>query len=189
MQTYSVNESLESLLEGCRKNHSKSQEMLYQNFFGFAMRVCLRYASNYEEAIEILNDGFMKVFTKLHLYDPELSFHGWLRKIMITTALNHLKKYKKHNNYLDLEKAKNYSNEENVIQKIEFKEVSDLIQYLPPLHRAVFNLYVIDGYSHEEISEMLKISESNSKTSLLRARNRLKQLLKQSFKDEYAKYS
>ena len=177
------------IIHGCLKKDKKSQEMLYRHFHDFAMRVCQRYSSSYEEAVEIMNDGFMKVFTKIKMYDHNLSFYGWMRRIMINTALNHFKKNKKHYYNYELEEAKNEISIQDAESKIAYEELLEMVQKLSPVYRAVFNLYIIDGYKHEEISRMLKITVGASKSNLSKARVNLRLMLQKKSEDEFAKYS
>ncbi len=176
---------LEALLQSCREGNRKSQEMLYRQFYGYAMSVCMRYTRTRDEAIEVLNDGFMKVFTKSEKYDPERSFKGWLRRIMINTALDFYRQQVKHYFHEDVTEAAHTSVGETALGKLEHEELITLVQQLSPAYRMVFNLYVIDGYSHEEIAEKLEISVGTSKSNLARARENLKNMLKQRGYDKY----
>lgn len=174
-----TNEALQELILRCIKQDPRSQELLYKQFFEYGMRVCVRYTSTYDEAVEVLNDGFLRVFTKLNLYNPQLSFAGWLRKIMVNTALNYHKKNQKYNFHQEIEQVKNLSVEEyGVEQQMNYEEIAQLVQQLSPAYRTVFNLYVIDGYKHEEIAEMLRISVGSSKSNLSKARLNLRDMLK-----------
>lgn len=176
---------LEALLQSCREGNRKSQEMLYRQFYGYAMSVCMRYTRTRDEAIEVLNDGFMKVFTKSEKYDPERSFKGWLRRIMINTALDFYRQQVKHYFHEDVSEAAHTPVDETALGKLEHEELITLVQQLSPAYRMVFNLYVIDGYSHEEIAEKLEISVGTSKSNLARARENLKNMLKQRGYDKY----
>ncbi len=176
---------LEALLQACREGNRKSQEVLYRQFYGYAMSVCMRYTRTRDEAIEVLNDGFMKIFTKSEKYDPERSFKGWVRRIMINTALDFYRQQVKHYFHEDVAEAEHTSVNETALGKLEHEELITLVQQLSPAYRMVFNLYVIDGYSHEEIAEQLEISVGTSKSNLARARENLKQMLKQRGYDKY----
>ena len=146
--------------------------MLYQHFFGYAMSICLRYASTREEATEVLNDGFLKIFTKLNLYDQDRSLHGWIRRIMINTAIDHLRHFQKqqHDHTQDLENALKVSAPEDVLSSLTFEEIVAEIRQLSPAYRTVFNMYVMDGFTHEEIAEQLGVSVGTSKSNLSKAR-------------------
>ena len=183
------NETLIVLLRGCLKEDRTSQKMLYQHFYGYAMSVCLRYCKNRDEALEVLNDGFMKVFTRIGKYDPERSFKGWIRKIMIHTALDH---YRKHLKYyetksLDIQNLTDLSYNDNALNRLAYEDLLDMVQKLSPAYRTVFNLHAIDGYTHEEIAEMLAISAGTSKSNLFKARANLQEMIKKNYQDEYAR--
>lgn len=144
------------------------------------MKVCLRYAGNYEDANEILNSGFLKVFTSIGTYNFLGSFEGWMRKIMVNTALDKIKSEQtQKQNTLVVEDYSAYENEvlvENeVVKNISGEAVLGLVNQLPPMSRSVFNLYVFDGYSHREIAQMLGIKEGTSHWHLMNARTLLKE--------------
>lgn len=168
---------IQKLLKACQKGERWSQDMLYKMFFGYAMAICLRYAHTREEALEVLNDGFLKVFTKLEKYSQGLSFKGWLGRIMVNTAIDYLRKYEKHQFHMDISYAKEEELGEDALDKISQKEIIMAIQSLPTSYRLVFNLFAIEGYKHEEISKMLDISVGTSKSNLSVARNKLKKIL------------
>lgn len=174
------------LLHSCRKGDRSSQDELYKAYYGYGMGICLRYSRTPDEAIEILNDGFMKVFTKLDKYSTALSFKGWLRKVMINTAIDYYRKNEKHYNSLDISHANYVSNDETILDKISAEEIISAIQRLPPSYRMAFNLYVIEGYKHEEIGNQLNISVGTSKSNLSIARNKLKKILENE-REEYIK--
>ncbi|MEO1053924.1 MAG: RNA polymerase sigma factor [Bacteroidota bacterium] len=184
-----TDERLHSLLKGCQKNDRESQQLLYQHFYGYSMSVCVRYSSTEDEAKEILNDGFMKVFTKLDLYDQKRSFKAWLRRILINTALDHYRKNLKHNNEVDIYLGENQYSEVNVVDDLSYNEIIGLVQCLSPAYRTVFSMYVIDGYTHEEIGEKLGISVGTSKSNLSKAKANLRKMLVKSDNEAYAKYS
>lgn len=173
-----VGTKLTNLLEGCLDNDRQSQQVLYKHFFGYAMSVCLRYARSREEATEVLNEGFLKVFTKLSLYDPGKSLKTWIRRIMINTAIDYYRANKRHEgSSAQLENALEISTQESAVSSLSYKEIICEIQHLTPAYRSVFNLYVIDGFNHEEIAGRLDISVGTSKSNLSRARGILKKRL------------
>lgn len=152
--------------------------MLYQHFYGYALSICLRYTANRTEAIEVLNEGFLKVFTKLNLYDRNKSLKGWIRRIMINTSIDYFRQHKNYNSHSDhLENALEVSTREETLSHLSYQEIIAEIQELTPAYRTVFNLYVVDGYNHEEIAEKLEISVGTSKSNLSRARAILQQRL------------
>ena len=182
------NEELATLIQSCMKGDRNSQKALYKSFHGYAMSICMRYSMNREEAAEVMNDGFLKVFTKLNKYDPNRSFKGWLRKVMINTALDNYRHNLKYYYQQDIEKTPDISSSGNILADMAYEEIVSLVQKLSPAYRMVFNLYVMDGYTHEEIAEILNISVGTSKSNLSKARENLRSLLKKN-KDEYARYS
>ncbi len=140
------------------------------------MGICLRYSRTREEAVEIVNDGFMKIFKKLDKYSPGLSFKGWLRKVMINSAIDYYRRNEKHYHSLDISHGK-YETSETILDKLSEQDIIEAIQRLPPSYRMVFNLYVIEGYKHEEIANQLNISVGTSKSNLAIARNKLQKIV------------
>jgi len=171
-------------LKGCQKNDRKSQKNLYEHFYGYAMSICLRYSDDRDEAVEILNESFMKIFKNLKKFDLTRPFKPWLRRILINTCINNYRK-KKINFTEDLELAKNYSDSEEILSEISYQEILEMIRQLSPAYRTVFNLHIIEGYKHEEIAEMLNISVGASKSNLSKAKKNLQQILKEYFKADY----
>ncbi|WP_210464178.1 RNA polymerase sigma factor [Rufibacter roseolus] len=179
---------VEELLKGCLQNSREAQRKLYQHFYGYAMSICVRYSKDDEEAKEVLNDGFMKVFTKLKQYDQKKPFKGWVRRIMINTALDNYRHNLKHYHGVDLEDASPVADGADIVGNLNYEYLISLIQQLSPAYKAVFNLYVIDGYNHEEIAEILGISSGTSKSNLSKARANLREILKKSRVDELEQY-
>lgn len=171
------------------RNHRQSQELLYRQFYGFAMSVCMRYAPSRDSALDVLNDGFLKVFTRLDQYEPSQSFKSWLRRIMINTAIDNYRQEARYSQQSDIERAEQLSspNEPDVYTQLAHDELMALVQRLSPAYRLVFNLYAIDGFAHDEIADKLGISVGSSKSNLARARENLRNLLKQHHPDEYAR--
>ncbi len=151
------------------------------------MGICLRYAQNKEEAQEILNDGFMKVFDKVDQYDTRKSFIGWLRKILINTAIDQYRKNFKHYHLQEIDMDKSLAINQDVISDIGYNDILTAIRKLSPAYRTIFNLHVIEGFKHEEIAEMLQISIGTSKSNLFKARENLKVILKLNDQEPYAK--
>ena len=146
-------------------------------FYNYAMSICLRYSKDREEAVEIVNDGFVKMFTKLDKYKDNTSFKAWLRRILINASIDYYRKNEKHYHNVDISYAKYEHVTEDALNKISEKEIIELIQELPGSYRLVFNLFVIEGYSHREISNKLGISVGTSKSNLAIARSKLKRKL------------
>jgi RNA polymerase sigma factor (sigma-70 family) len=180
---------MQLLIQGCKNNDRESQRLLYQHYYGYAMSICLRYCRSYEESKEIVNDGFMKVYQKIEMHNTESSFKAWMRKIMIHTAIDHYRKEAKHLFHEEAEQARLPEVSAGVIEELSYHELIALVQKLSPGYRAVFNLYAIDGYTHDEIAKILNISSGTSKSNLMKARNILKaQLEKLNRSELYAKY-
>jgi len=170
-------QSMHLLVQGCLRNDRESQRLLYQHYYGYAMSVCLRYCKTKEEAKEVLNDGFLKVFQKMRQYRMETSFEGWLRRIMINASIDHYRKELKHYNHYSNENTKNDNGQTSALDEMAYTELVNMVQHLTPAYRAVFNLFVIDGYTHEEIGQLLGITEGTSKSNLSKARENLRRML------------
>jgi RNA polymerase sigma-70 factor (ECF subfamily) len=178
-------EKIHAILLGCRKLHRESQRQLYEEFYAYALSICLRYADNRDEASEILNDGFMKIFNNLKLFDLSKAFKPWLRKIMVNTAINHFHQKQRKIQAEEIRFAKNESESENIISGISYHEIIAMLQKLPPAYRTVFNLHVLEGYKHEEIASMLNITVGTSKSNLFKAKESLKKIMNDFFEADY----
>jgi RNA polymerase sigma-70 factor (ECF subfamily) len=172
----------DSIIEGCIAGKRDAQSALYRKVSSVMMAVCLRYAQSQDEAEDILSEAFMKVFTNIGSYRNDGSFEGWMKRIMINHALNYYRKNRRSPFFEDIGTI----NETEIINDddritnhspVSAETLTSLVQRLPPGYRMVFNLYVFEEYSHKEISGMLQISESTSKTQLLKARKMLRKQL------------
>ena len=170
-------EELHQLIGGCIRKDRGSQKMLYKAFYGFSMGICLRYANNREEAAEVMNQGFFKVFTRIDTYDTTRPFKAWLGKIMTNVSIDYYRANLKMAYAEDLDKAENMTDGELPDRKLNYEDLLAMVQRLPNAYRTVFNLYAIEGYTHEEIGEMLDISSGTSKSNLHKARQKLKQMI------------
>lgn len=141
------------------------------------MSICLRYTVSREEALDVLNEGFLKVFTKLGQYDAAKSLKGWIRRILINTAIDTYRQQHKHHYHTGLEGVQQEQGDPSVLDQLSYDEIITEIQQLTPAYRTVFNLYVLDGFTHEEIAALLGISIGTSKSNLFRARAHLQQRL------------
>ena len=179
---------LNKMIEGCLRGDRESQKMLFQHFYGYAASICLRYSKTREESREILNDGFMKVFMRVGTRDTNASFKSWLRRIMINAAIDHYRKHNKHYKVKEVDDSVTWiaSNEADALNELSYEELIAMVQELSPAYRAVFNLYVIDGYTHEEIASQLDISVGTSKSNLFKAREHLKAAFKKNNMKRYA---
>ncbi|MBQ9547684.1 MAG: sigma-70 family RNA polymerase sigma factor [Bacteroidales bacterium] len=170
------------VLEACKKGNPRAQKAVYDALSGKMFAVCLRYMGDRETAADILQDGFVTLFTKLESYSGEGSFEGWARKIFVNTALMSLRKKDVLRQSEDVDAAWNVvSDSPSAIQQIGYRELVGMIASLPPGFRTVFNMYVVEGYSHKEIAEALGVSEATSRSQLQRARV----LLQNKIKDKY----
>lgn len=168
--------SEEDLINRCLKNEAKAQEQFYQRFAPKMYGVCMRFAKSQMEADDILQEGFIKVFINLKSYRNEGSLEGWIRRTIVNTAINLFKKNAKHQNNIDIDKtdaAHQLNYNARAIDNLNMEELLKLISKLPSGYRMVFNLNVIEGYTHKEIGELLQISENTSKSQLSRARQTL----------------
>jgi RNA polymerase sigma factor (sigma-70 family) len=181
---YSISPDKESvLIAGCMAGDRNSQSLLYDLYAPKMMILCLRYAKNREEAEEMLQNGFVRVFKYLGQFKHEGSFEGWIRKIMVNCALQKLKNNLHLKPVVSLETRDydlSYGN--NILEQINGKELLKLVQTLSPAYRTVFNLYVFEGMKHREIAELLQISEGTSKSNLFDARNILQKKVATSLK-------
>jgi RNA polymerase sigma factor (sigma-70 family) len=175
------------LIQGCKRNDRDSQRLLYQHYYSYALSICIRYSRNVTEAKEVVNDGFMKVFSKIDQYNSESPFKGWLRKIMIHASIDQYRKELKHQHNESLKLSHAAFTQPQAMDDLSHEELIGLIQQLSPAYRAVFNLYVIDGFTHPEIGKILKISEGTSKSNLLKARENLRRMLEEMNKISYGK--
>lgn len=174
--------SIRTLLEGCMANNRKSQELLYKQYYGFAMSICLRYAKNKDEALETLNDAFLKVFNNVGKFDFQRPFNGWFKRIVVNTAIDSYRANNKFQFNTDIETAYAVKDEsESVIDKLSFDELLSSLSILPAHYRTTFNLFVFEGMSHEEIGNELGISIGTSKSNLSRARDILKKHIANNF--------
>jgi RNA polymerase sigma-70 factor (ECF subfamily) len=189
-------ESLPIAIKGCIEQNAKHQKELYEHYFGYCLKVVFRYVYRYDTAVDIVNDGFVKVFRNFNRFviadkeNAEMILMGWMRTIMVNTAIDHLRK----NNFLPeigslsdsawAIEDRSQPSDKNVL----YKELVLQIKKLPPSYRTVFNMYVIDGFSHQEIANRLGISVGTSKSNLSKARMILQKFIKQNDQEaeEYA---
>ena len=171
------------LIKDCINRKRKAEYELYKVTFSYLMSICIRYTRNQDLAKETLNIGFLKILTNLGKYSPEVPFKAWIRKIMINTLIDEYRKHKKNSEVIDYVEeyyeTSNYYEQNTAIDKISVDQIHTLIAKLPNMAQQVFNLFVVDGYSHKEIGEMLNIEEGTSKWHLNSAREKLKLMLEQ----------
>ena len=181
-------EKLKEIVNGCLNDDRRSQEALFKMFYGKMLAVCSRYISDPDTAQEVLQEGFIKVFDKLEVFDFKGSFEGWVRRIIVNTAIDSIRKSKR----APILKEKDTDFKVDSTDHIEESETIELtelkasiamkaIEKLSPGYRTVFNLFVIEEYSHKEIAEILSISEGTSKSNLSKAKLNLKRILTEEF--------
>lgn len=182
---------LKELVEGCIQGKRKCQEQLFKKFYGKMMSVCMRYTKDQDNAQEILQEGFIKVFDKLGSFDFNGSFEGWVRRIMVNTAIDSIRKAKRDPFLAEdeantfIEDGHNPMDEEEFLSSISLKaEVAmKAIRQLSPAYQAVFNLYVFENQTHKEIGEILGINEGTSKSNFAKAKANLKKILEEQLKN------
>jgi RNA polymerase sigma factor (sigma-70 family) len=168
----------ESILKGCLKNEAAAQKELYGRYSPKMLAVCYRFAHNREDAEDMLQEGFIKVFSQIHTFRNQGAFEGWIRRIIVHTCINNLKKNRKFNESVDIIHATGLQvREESVPSIVQAKQVVECIRILPIGYRTVLNLYAIEGYSHREIGHMLDIEESTSRSQYTRAKQMLEEIL------------
>jgi RNA polymerase sigma factor (sigma-70 family) len=158
------------LINGCIAGNRRMQELLYQRFAPKMYAVCLRYANNADDANDLLQEGFIKVYRNLDKFRKEGSFEGWVRRIFVNTAIEHYRRKVNMNSVSEREESTAEEGAWNALDHLAEKDIIGLVQDLSPGYRTVFNMYVIEGYSHREIADMLGISEGTSKSQLARAK-------------------
>lgn len=165
----------QEVIQACRKGDKRAQEHLYRQFYGFGMSVCLRYAPQREDAMEILNDSFYKVFKHISSYDAERPFKTWFRRILVNTALDHYRANSKYRLQVALD-ADEPDVPVEVFEPLDADQILEFFACLPELYRIIFNLYEVEGYNHEEIAGMLDIAPGTSRSHLSRAKKLLRSL-------------
>jgi len=182
-------DDINSVISECILHNRKAERVLIKLFYGFAKSICMRYGGNEHETQEIINDGFLKVFNNLKKYDNALPFKAWFRTIMVNAAIDYYRKNKKFEFVVSIDDLDFVAPDEDVISKISAKEILKLVQSLTPSYRMVFTLYVIEGYNHREIADMLGIKEGTSKSNLKDARRKLQMMIKENYPQLYLAYA
>ena len=168
----------DELIRQCKSGSLKYQELLYKHFYGYAMGVGLRYCINRDDAMEVVNDSFIKVFNSMSSYDSGKPFKAWLRTIVVNTAIDRRRKELKLQLNTELNGAEHLPGHVTVIDSMNAQDILNLMQGLPPIQLAIFNLYEVDGYNHDEIGTMLNIPSSSSRVYLSRAKEKLRKIIK-----------
>jgi RNA polymerase sigma-70 factor (ECF subfamily) len=187
-KTYTEAE-LPRLLDDCQQGKEPARAALVRMFLGFVKTVAVKYAGNSMEAEEIVSDVFLKVFQNLPRYDATQPFKAWLRTISVNTSIDYYRKNVRFSLRVDIEKADVPAVDEEVLQKLAVQDILALVQRLTPAYRMVFSLYVLEGYNHRQIAEMLSISEGTSKSNLQDARRKLQHLIFEHHPEMFEIYS
>lgn len=172
LKTPAISEA--ELIQKCKQGDLKHQEKLYKHFYGYAMGVGLRYLPDRNDTLEVVNDAFIKVFKSIGQFENEKLFKPWFRKIIVNTAIDRRRKDLKFLYHADLEHAENISSNPKAMDNLNADDILKLLNGLPDMQRMVFNMYEIDGYSHEEIGQTLGIPASSSRVNLSRAKEKLR---------------
>ena len=168
----------EQIIQGCKDKDARAQKQLFEKYAGTMLGVCMRYMKAQQEAEDVLQDGFIKVFEKFDRFTGEGSLEGWIKRIMINTALDQLRKNKKTNYHLDVDEVGfMIPKEDMIIENLSAENLLKILDTIPEGYRVVFNLYAIEGYTHKEIGEQLGVSENTSKSQYSRAKAHLRKLL------------
>ena len=165
------------LIKGCIKGDAQMQRLLYQRFSAMMYTVCLRYSENTDDANDVLQEGFIKVYKSLSKFRREGSFEGWVRRIFINTSIEHYRKKVKLYNVTEVQENTIEDDSLDALDSLATKDVLNIINELSPGYKQVFNMHVIEGYSHKEIAELLGITEGTSKSQLARAKSVLKKII------------
>ena len=173
------NTDFDQIIQGCIHWNRKSQQELYHLYYAYGMSISLHYVKNEEEAVQVLNDAFLKVFKNIKRYRNELGFKPWFRTILVNTALNHLKKQKKLKRLVSMNNSIQVPVQDDVLSKLSYEEIIEMVESLSLAYRTVFNMYVVDGYRHHEIAQKLGISVGTSKSNLFKAKANLREILRE----------
>lgn len=169
------------IIKNCKSGRLKHQEVLYKHFYGYAMGICLRYAYTKTDASEILNDSFLKVFKNIKHFNDELPFKPWFRKIIVNTAIDYYRKNARLLPTLEIEEVENEKFNVDTIDTFTYNDLKKILDELPEPYRLIFNLYEIEGYTHQEIAVRVRLSESTSRSYLARAKKKLRIIVERHF--------
>lgn len=170
------------LIRRCSEGESRAQELLYRRYFSFAMSICIRYTKDQSEAMEIVNDSYIKMLNNLRVFDSSKSFKSWYGRILVNSAIDNYRRNAKYLSHLPISDLETVQEQEPEINtELSANEILSLFNLLPDNYRVTFNLYEIEGYSHEEIGQMLDISTSTSRSNLSRAKKILRELYRKNF--------
>lgn len=167
----------DEIVSKCKSGSVKHQELLYKQFYGYAMGVSMRYSLNEDDALEVVNDAFIKIFNNINTYNNDKPFRAWLRTIVVNTAIDRRRKELKHQANTDIEDAYGVGSNATAIESLNAQDILKLMKQLPQIQLTIFNMYEIDGYNHDEIGKILNLPASSSRVYLSRAKDKLRHLL------------
>ncbi len=162
------------LVSACVRQERWAQKKLYEDHYSNMMSVCLRYTSNENDALDLMHEGFIKILTNIHKYQIETALHAWMKRIMVNNCIDYYRKMSRRRTEEIEEASAFHTSDADAISQFSEKEILQAIQQLPPTYRTVFNLYVLEGFSHKEIADQLGITESTSRSNLVKARIKLR---------------
>lgn len=179
----------DDFIKACIDKDASALKILYEEHYSIMHPLCLRYANNTEDAMDILHDGFIKVFKNIDKYQVGTSLCAWIKRIMINTAIDYYRRESRRR-CADIDEVNHlYYDEADIVSKLSTEELLGALQTLSPGYRSVFNLYVIEGYSHKELADILNITESTSRSNLVKARSKLKEIIYKNYGNIYAQYA
>jgi len=167
----------DEIVSKCKTGSLKHQELLYKRFYGYAMGISARYSLNSDDAVEVVNDAFIKVFNNINTYNTDKPFRAWLRTIVVNTAIDRRRKELKFQANIDLDNAVAVGTNASAIENLNAQDILKLMKKLPEIQLTIFNMYEIDGYNHDEIGKILNLPASSSRVYLSRAKEKLRQLI------------
>ena len=174
-QDYSID--FNTVLNECSRGDLKAQEHLFKQYYGYVMSIALRFSSCRDNALEITNDSFLKIFRNIGSHQIDKEFKAWVRRIVVNTALDYYRREKKHLVEISIDEASDESEDESVLDKLDAEGIIRLLNSLPVIYRYTFTLFEIEGFSHDEIAQQLSISTSTSRSNLTRAKKMLRQMI------------
>lgn len=170
------------LISGCLKGKELHQEVLYKRYFSFAMSVCIRYTKDRNEAMEIVNDSYMKVLENLAAYDPSKSFKAWYSRILVNTSIDNYRRNLKHSSSVSIDNIDQEEQEPEIDIELSVNDILKIFSRIPEQYKVTFNLFEIEGYSHEEIGKLLGVTTSTSRSNLARAKKMVREIYMKEFK-------
>ena len=175
--TIDIKREEQDFVAACIRKERWAQERLYEEYYGRLMSICLRYSKDQSEALDILHEAYIKIFRNMSKYKPGTSLFSWMKRIVVNTAIDHYRKMVRRRTG-DIDEAYDLSNgDPDAVSRMSSNEIMEMVQQLSPAYRLVFNMYIVEGYSHREVSQELNITESTSRSNLVKARAKLRKMI------------